>query len=140
MRAVAIVILVITLVGIGGAIWWLEQDEPQTATGDRLPHQVDVEMPALSAAAQAGAKVFSANCQICHGVNASGGPGGPPLIHKIYEPSHHGDGAFVAAVKVGVREHHWNFGNMPPVPGIGDAQIGQIISYVRELQRANGIN
>lgn len=140
MRVVAIVILIIALGGIGGAIWWLEQDEPQVATGDRLPHQVDVKLPSLSVAAATGAEVFAANCQICHGVSASGGPGGPPLVHKIYEPSHHGDGAFAAAVRNGVRQHHWNFGNMPPVPGVSDQQIGQIITYVREVQRANGIN
>jgi len=140
MRAVAIVILFIVLGGIGGAIWWLEQDEPQVATGDRLPHQVDVNLPSLSPAAAAGAKIFAANCQICHGVSASGGPGGPPLIHKIYEPSHHADGSFFVAVRNGVRQHHWSFGNMPPVPGISEAEIGQIISYVREVQRANGIN
>lgn len=142
MRAVAIGILVLVVAAIGGALWWMQQPaEPAArATGERLPHQVDVKLPSLSPLAQAGEQVFAANCQVCHGANASGGPGGPPLVHIIYEPNHHGDGSFVAAVRNGVRQHHWSFGNMAPVPGISDQQILEIITYVRELQRANGIN
>ena len=64
---------------------------------------------------------------------------GPPLVHVIYEPSHHGDAAFVLAVRPGVRAHHWPFGNMLPVEGVSDRAVADIIAYVRALQRANGI-
>ena len=47
--------------------------------------------------------------------------------------------AFVLAAKRGVPQHHWNFGNMPPQPQVGDRSLQQIIAYVRELQQANGI-
>ena len=50
------------------------------------------------------------------------------------------DVAFVRAAKLGVRQHHWRFGNMPPVDGIKDQELASIIFYIRELQRANGIN
>ncbi|HSM30420.1 MAG TPA: c-type cytochrome, partial [Woeseiaceae bacterium] len=63
----------------------------------------------------------------------------PPLIHRIYEPNHHGDQSFYLAAKQGVRSHHWPFGDMPPVESITDAEVGQIVAYVRTLQRANGI-
>ena len=43
------------------------------------------------------------------------------------------------AAKRGVAQHHWNSGNMPPVPEIGERSLQQVIVYVRELQRANGI-
>ncbi len=45
----------------------------------------------LSGAAARGRDVFNARCASCHGRDAKGGRGGPPLIHRIYEPSHHGD-------------------------------------------------
>lgn len=64
---------------------------------------------------------------------------GPPLVHKIYEPSHHGDAAFQVAAAQGVRAHHWRFGNMPPQDGVTAGDVTAIIAYVRELQRANGI-
>ena len=87
------------------------------------------------------ARAFEAKCSACHGVNAAGRDGsGPPLIHKIYEPSHHGDGAFLVAATNGVRQHHWSFGNMPPVEGITQAEVKSIVTYVREVQRANGID
>ena len=99
-----------------------------------------VVLPDLSTTAAAGETLFSKNCSTCHGENATGTDNGPPLIHKYYEPNHHGDAAFYVAVTRGVRAHHWSYGNMPPVEGLNEDQIGQIVAYVREVQRANGIN
>ena len=101
---------------------------------------VNVRVPELSALATRGKQAFNANCAQCHGKNAAGTDKGPPLIHRIYEPGHHGDQAFVNAAKRGVRRHHWPYGNMPPQPQVTGAQISMIIKYVRELQVANGIN
>ncbi len=64
---------------------------------------------------------------------------GPPLVHKIYEPSHHADAAFMRAVQYGVQAHHWNFGNMPKQGGLTDGDVKSVIHYIRELQRTNGI-
>ena len=72
-------------------------------------------------------------------MGAAGSDKGPPLVHKIYEPSHHGEESFYLAVRQGVRSHHWPFGDMPPVDGLSDDEVGRIIAYVRELQRAAGI-
>ena len=98
-----------------------------------------VVVPALSDKARSGEQVFNANCALCHGPNASGTGLGPPLVHKIYEPGHHQDFSFQSAVRNGVPAHHWQFGNMPPVPTVTDEDIPKIICYIRELQRANGI-
>ena len=102
---------------------------------------VEVAVPAeLTANAQIGKRVFEAKCAECHGANASGQNGvAPPLVHKIYEPNHHSDMAFVLAAKNGVRAHHWDFGNMPSVDGLTDADVKMIARYVRELQAENGI-
>lgn len=95
--------------------------------------------PTLSPIAKQGKMVFNKFCAQCHGVNAAGTDKGPPLVHKIYEPSHHGDSSFVRAVKQGVQPHHWRFGAMKPVEGLPDQYIPFVIKYVREMQRANGI-
>ena len=89
---------------------------------------------------QAGEAAFGTYCARCHGGQARGTNQGPPLVHKIYEPSHHGDAAFYRAAANGVRAHHWNFGNMPPVEGVTTQEVGQIIQYVRWLQRQAGIH
>jgi len=95
----------------------------------------------LSQNAQIGERAFVANCAACHGANAAGQDGvAPPLIHKIYEPSHHGDESFQRAAALGVRAHHWTFGNMAPVEGVTRGDVTFVIAYIRELQRANGIN
>lgn len=103
---------------------------------------VTVKLPAdFSAGARLGEKAFTEKCAACHGADASGLEGSaPPLVHKIYEPSHHGDESFQLAVKNGVRAHHWKFGNMPPVDGLTRADVKGIVAYIRELQRENGIN
>lgn len=103
---------------------------------------VSVTLPeGFSPEATLGQRAFDAVCADCHGENATGKMGfGPPLVHKIYETSHHGDMAFHMAVQNGVRGHHWTFGDMPAQSGLTRADVDNIIAYVRELQRANGID
>ena len=87
----------------------------------------------------AGAEVFEASCVRCHGAHAAGTDLGPPLVHPYYEPNHHADAAFYRAVQFGVQPHHWSYGPMPAVEGLGRAQVEQVIGYVRWLQRQAGI-
>jgi mono/diheme cytochrome c family protein len=96
-------------------------------------------VPALSHEAWAGREAFDRLCAACHGADAAGSAVGPPLVHRIYGPGHHADVAFVLAAQRGVRAHHWRFGDMPPVPSARLNEMGLIVRYVRELQRANGI-
>ena len=77
-------------------LWWLIQSN--------LPSQ-----------AEGGEQLFAVNCAGCHGANAAGSDKGPTLISPIYRPGHHGDAAFQRAVREGVPQHHWFFGDMPPV-------------------------
>lgn len=128
--------LLVTVVVIGGiAIGVSRLLDTSGETG-----MVDVTVPALSPVAAAGEAAFVANCAECHGNNGSGTDQGPPLVHDIYNPGHHSDEAFYFAARQGVRQHHWRFGNMPPQPQATDAQLAEIVRYVRELQEANGIS
>jgi mono/diheme cytochrome c family protein len=100
---------------------------------------IAVKIPQLSDQAMAGKEAFDDTCASCHGTGGSGTTKGPPLIHDIYNPGHHSDMAFVLAAKNGVRRHHWSYGNMPPQPHVSEQEIEKIITYIREIQRANGI-
>ena len=86
-----------------------------------------------------GAQLFADNCARCHGEMADGTDIGPPLVHRLYEPGHHPDFSFQNAVKNGVISHHWDFGDMAPVPGLSEDEVTQIIAYIRNLQREGGI-
>ena len=86
-----------------------------------------------------GEQKFAANCSRCHGAGGVGTALGPPLVHKIYEPNHHGDMAFQNAAANGVRAHHWQFGNMPKIDGVTSDDVDQIVKYVRWLQKQAGI-
>lgn len=102
---------------------------------------VAIQMPPIDGNAAIGQRIFESVCIACHGTNAVGVEGaGPPLIHVIYEPGHHGDESFQRAVATGVRSHHWRFGDMPPVEGLTRGDVAMVIAYIREIQRANGIN
>lgn len=86
-----------------------------------------------------GRQLFVANCAQCHGADALGTDQGPPLIHRIYEPSHHSDLAFYIAMARGVHQHHWEFGDMPPIPAVDGEDAAHIIAWIRQEQRAAGI-
>ena len=122
--ALAVALALLAMLGCGG--------EPA-----REPS--DAGAAGLSETARAGEKLFNANCSTCHGVGGVGTDQGPPLVHKIYEPGHHPDFSFRNAALKGVRSHHWDFGDMPPVPGVTPDEVDKIICYVRQTQQANGI-
>lgn len=86
-----------------------------------------------------GKRLFDKSCATCHGPNLKGSDKGPPFLHPVYEPSHHGDASFQAAVRYGVRAHHWKFGDMPPVQGVSADDVAHITAYVRQQQRLIGI-
>jgi len=107
-----------------------DSSQPKTAAGGT----------SVPAELQAGEAKFNAHCAACHGPQATGTQQGPPLVHKIYEPNHHGDAAFLRAAEFGVKAHHWEFGNMPKIEGVSSSDVEQIIRYVRWLQRQAGIS
>ncbi|BBB29041.1 c-type cytochrome [Neptunomonas japonica] len=100
---------------------------------------VDVKVGALSASAQKGQLVFNRTCGSCHGENGEGTLKGPPMIHGIYNPGHHSNKSFYSAVRNGVKQHHWPYGDMPAQKGIGFSEMSAIVQFVREVQQQNGI-
>jgi mono/diheme cytochrome c family protein len=94
---------------------------------------------AVPAEHEQGRELYTATCASCHGEAGLGTTLGPPLIHIVYEPNHHGDGAFVLAAERGVRAHHWGFGDMPAQPGITRPEVMEVVGYVRWLQREAGV-
>jgi mono/diheme cytochrome c family protein len=86
-----------------------------------------------------GEAAFNQYCAACHGKAAAGTDHGPSFINRIYEPNHHGDQSFMLAARLGVRAHHWTFGDMPKIPGVPDDDLKQIVGYVRWLQQQAGI-
>lgn len=132
-------IIILIVIGVA-AFFVFRAFQTSDETGGTGTALADVIVPQLTGIAAEGEIAFNDNCAACHGKNAAGQDGvAPPLVHIIYEPNHHGDMSFVVAVKRGVRQHHWPFGNMAPVEGVTDDEITNIIAYVRTLQRANGI-
>jgi mono/diheme cytochrome c family protein len=109
------------------------------ACGAEPPRGVGFSPPPTPAEFAVGESLFTARCSACHGRHATGTDSGPPLVHAVYRPGHHGDDAFTLAVRRGVVAHHWRFGDMPPQPQVSDSQISPIVSYVRWLQRSAGI-
>lgn len=82
-----------------------------------------------------GQVLFEQKCSSCHGESMTGSDKGPPLLHSFYKPSHHNDASFYRAGLKGVKAHHWNFGDMPPVPGMTERKMKNIISYIRYYQQ-----
>ncbi len=86
-----------------------------------------------------GMKKYQEMCSVCHGEVLEGTKTGPPLLHPFYKPSHHSDVAFYRAALKGVQAHHWEFGDMPPVPGATKEILDAIIPFVRWYQQEKGL-
>ncbi|MGM0554701.1 MAG: c-type cytochrome [Pseudomonadota bacterium] len=123
-------------------------DDPSGTPADEArdtgtaPTQEEYTLPPedFQADPEAGSSLFRQNCMQCHGEDARGTDQGPPLIHRVYEPSHHPDITFHRAAALGVQQHHWEFGDMPPVAGISGEDTAHIIAWIRQEQRAVGID
>ncbi|WIY24079.1 c-type cytochrome [Parasedimentitalea psychrophila] len=124
------------------AVWQTTTPQPQTTSEAVAGGAIAaVQSPLIDGNAAIGKAIFDKACASCHGENAAGTNGlAPPLVHKIYEPSHHADEAFQRAAKLGVKSHHWPFGDMPPVQGLTRGDVTMVVAYIRTLQRANGIH
>lgn len=110
--------------------------------GDPEEIRRNLHLPKLGYVADAsrGKALYDQNCFSCHGAQGRGTHQGPPLVHATYEPGHHPDMAFHLAVKNGVRQHHWNFGNMPTIKDVSPENVADIVKYVRGEQEQAGIN
>ncbi|NNF64163.1 MAG: cytochrome c [Acidimicrobiia bacterium] len=99
---------------------------------------VDDLAPVPLAEDAAGATVYEERCASCHGTDLRGTDKGPSQLSIVYEPGHHGDDAYVSAIRNGAQQHHWGFGDMPAIEGITDGQIQRVITYIRDEQRRRG--
>ncbi|MCY3892717.1 MAG: cytochrome c [Acidimicrobiaceae bacterium] len=106
---------------------------PATSTAPPSPTST-----ATALAVPDGAAVYQQYCAECHGVDLRGTDKGPSQLSIIYEPNHHGDYAYRVAIREGTREHHWWFGDMPPVEDITDLEIEKVISFIRAEQQRLG--
>jgi cytochrome c5 len=82
-----------------------------------------------------GQLLYEKYCSACHGLQLTGSDKGPPLLHPFYKPSHHGDKSFYHAALQGVKQHHWEFGDMPPVEGMTPKKMDSLVPYVRYYQQ-----
>ena len=92
----------------------------------------DIEIPFSHGKGQL---LYERYCSSCHGLQLEGSDRGPPLNHPFYKPSHHDDKSFYRAALEGVRQHHWDFGDMPAVPGMTPGKMDRIVPYLRYYQR-----
>lgn len=94
--------------------------------------------PAALAPDADGATVYAARCASCHGDDLRGTDQGPSQLSIVYEPGHHGDSSYRSAIRNGAHEHHWSFGDMPPVEDITDEQVEAVITFIRSEQQRLG--
>ena len=97
--------------------------DPEDAVGEPAPAEF-----------AEGEALYNTSCAECHGIGGVGTDQGPPHLSPVYVQSHHGDDAFRGAIANGAIAHHWGFGDMAPVEGLSDADVDQIIGYVRWIQ------
>jgi mono/diheme cytochrome c family protein len=125
-QSVALVVVIAVVSALGAC----SADETASTTSSTT--LVDPDTP------PDGASLYVASCGECHGDDLRGTVKGPSHLSIVYEPNHHSDDSFRSAIANGVPAHHWDFGDMPPVPGLTTAEVDAIIAYVREQQELHG--
>jgi hypothetical protein len=88
-------------------------------------------VPAEHAAA---AGTFGAFCAGCHGPSGTGFIDGPPLLDTLYLAPRFADSSIRHAVEHGVPQHHWPFGDMPPLRVLPASEVAPLIGYLRWAQ------
>ncbi len=86
-----------------------------------------------------GQVLYEKYCSSCHGPALDGTDEGPPLVHPFYKPSHHGDKSVYRAVLQGTKQHHWNFGDMEPVPGMTPKKMDSLLPFIRYYQQQKNL-
>jgi mono/diheme cytochrome c family protein len=94
--------------------------------------------PASFASVERGVVAFAGECARCHGRLAEGTERGPDLIHADYGPGVRSDAQFRRSVREGMPARR-GYGAMPPYRGVSKRRLERMITFLRELQRANGI-
>ena len=77
-----------------------------------------------------GAGAYGANCAVCHGGDAEGASRGPSLVDPVYEGL--SDADIRSAIRNGVEQQHFDFGPMPANAVQEDAQVDELIAFIRE--------
>jgi PQQ-dependent dehydrogenase (methanol/ethanol family) len=104
---------------LSATLLWARQNPPGTA----VP-------PETGAAVTEGARLFDQSCQSCHGPAGQGSDRGPalataPLVHGNTEAD------LFRVIRAGVPGTQ-----MPPFAAMSDAEIRQLVAYVRSLRAA----
>ena len=134
--ALAVIAVVAVVVSGGGSG---EDSSTQGAPRDPMTGKTEFDIPVQDPELVAeGEVLYQASCAACHGSDLRGTAVGPPHLSVIYNPEHHGDGAFAVAVVNGVRAHHYGFGDMPAITAVSQEDFDKIIAYIRETQRTEG--
>jgi mono/diheme cytochrome c family protein len=87
-----------------------------------------------AADATAGKAVFSHKCQICHGADGNGNPGMANALHVKFVPlsSDEVQKMSDADLKTVITQGK---GKMKPVQGLSDADVGNVIAFIRTLKK-----
>lgn len=100
--------------------------------------------PTSSQLVQQGGVAFAEECAGCHGRLGWGTQRGPNLIHPDYGPRVLSDTQIRRAVREGVpaRQGVGNRGgyiDMPPASNLSERRLNRMVTFLREIQRMNGI-
>tara|TARA_R100000455_G_scaffold18312_1_gene9004 strand:- start:86 stop:514 length:429 start_codon:yes stop_codon:yes gene_type:complete len=136
LKNITFIVLILLFLGIS-YILLQESEQRDSLAGAPI---VEVTEAALTPLAEDGQAVFDTKCAYCHGLNAAGRDGvGPPLVHLMYAPGATDDARLALSIRKGVKADKWPFGDMPAEPDLAEEEIRGLVAYIREMQKANGI-
>jgi mono/diheme cytochrome c family protein len=91
-------------------------------------------LPAMAADATAGHATFDKRCKVCHAANGEGNPGMAKALNTTIQPlgSDEVQKMSDADIKKVITQGK---GKMKPVAGLSDAEVDNVIAFVRSLKK-----
>ncbi|MGI9578311.1 MAG: c-type cytochrome [Microthrixaceae bacterium] len=88
----------------------------------------------------AGEQTYMDFCGSCHGRDFDGSAAGPSQLDAVFAPDVTTDEDFRTAITEGAPERNYDFTAMPAIGSLDDAEIENVIAYIRSVQQERGFN
>lgn len=88
----------------------------------------------------AGEQTYMDFCGSCHGRDFEGSAAGPSHLDAVFAPDVTTDEDYRNAITQGAPQKNYDFTAMPAIGSLDDAEIENVIAYIRSVQEERGFN
>jgi mono/diheme cytochrome c family protein len=89
---------------------------------------------------EAGERTYMDFCGSCHGRDFEGSAAGPSQLDAVFAAEATTDEDYRNAITRGAPQENYDFTAMPPIGSLDDAEVENVIAFIRSVQDERGFN